>query len=149
MFDTESRTNFVPEFLTAAVMNPCIYFCWNQPERHGRKERIRKRLALIVILCRMIHIGRSFLNRIMALQRMHKFAAGKHLDGHLAIRHIGDSIGKSLCCGTKAREILGPRRNHIELFVPHGNCRCCHGTCCCCSTCDCTSFEKLSTFHNE
>jgi hypothetical protein len=49
-------------------------------------------------------------------ERRHQLARGEHLDLDLALGHLADALGQALGAGAQPREVLGPRRDHLELL---------------------------------
>ena len=97
---TEHRRN--------AKAHPGQLFIGGHAEGHGEEDREGRVLARMVEGRVMAHLGGAVHDGIHALQGRDKLTRREGGDGQAATRGAGDTLGKALCPGANARQVLGP-----------------------------------------
>ena len=105
----------VPQRLTATMIEPRHVFRIGHAE--GRPEEIGEGAMLTEMEAGSIvpYLGGSVLHRLKCLQAGDEFTSGKDPHRELAVGHLSDALREEIGACAKARQTLGPRRDHAPL----------------------------------
>ncbi len=112
--DLEFRRQFVPQLLSAAIVEPGVHLGGIEAEGHGGEEVEALGLALPVIFRTVIHIGGAGGDGVEGFEGGHQLSSRVHLDVEFAFGRFADPFGKAFRGRAQTGKILGPGGDQLE-----------------------------------
>src|SRR5262249_38472441 len=126
----EPCAQFVPQRLTAAVIDPRVDLWRREAKRYVAKVGERRGAARPSDFRAVVYVGKTRRDRVEGFERTDQLAGREYFDVQPTPGQRRDRLRDALSARLQARQVLGPRRDHLEFAHALRNCGPWKGRCC-------------------